>query len=87
MLYQHRQDLIPVEVKSGDAGKLRLPHQVMQTCGHPCAVRLLGNRFSVDRVQTAEGLPFWLMNLPYCPGSQLPAYIDYFVRQYALEPS
>lgn len=85
LVYQYRQYLIPIEVKSGAAGKLRSLHQFMQACGHPYAVRLLGNRFSVDRAQTAEGQPFWLMNLPYYLGSQLPAYIEYFVRQYPPE--
>lgn len=82
LVHQHQRYLIPIEVKSGAAGKLRSLHQFMQSCGHPYAVRLLGNAFSIDKVQAADGRPFMLMNLPYYLGSQLPKYVAYFVQEY-----
>ena len=80
ILYQHQQSLIPVEVKSGGQGRLRSLHQFMDTCSHPYAIRLLANRFSVERVKTPGGTPYFLMNVPYYLGTKIPQYIAWFVQ-------
>ncbi len=80
----HKKFVLPIEVKSGKSGTLRSLHQYMEACGHPYAVRLLANRFSVDRVQTTAGTPFLLMNLPYYLGSKIPDYAAHFTEHYAL---
>ena len=85
LLLGHQQYLIPVEVKSGESGTLRSLHQFMEACGHPFAIRLLANRFSVDQVQTAKGTPFLLMNLPYYLGTKIPEYTAYFTGEYRLK--
>lgn len=82
LLYLHKQHVIPVEVKSGESGTLRSLHQFMEMCGHPYAIRLLANRFSVSEVQTAKGTPFLLMNLPYYLGAKIPGYAAYFTAEY-----
>ncbi|NUQ26462.1 MAG: ATP-binding protein [Saprospiraceae bacterium] len=84
LLYVHTKYVIPVEVKSGESGTLRSLHQFMEACNHPYAIRLLANRFSVDRLQTTKGTPYLLMNLPYYLGTKIPAYASYFTATYAI---
>ena len=52
----------------------------MDKCGHPYAVRLLANRFSVEKVKTPGGIPYMLMNLPYYLGSKIPQYIEWLIQ-------
>jgi len=85
LLYWYKQFIIPIEVKSGESGTLRSLHQFMEACEHPYAMRLLANRFSVDRVQTAKGTPFLLMNLPYYLGAKIPDYAAYLIESYGKE--
>lgn len=80
LLCLYKQFLIPIEIKSGEQGKLRSLHQFMERCGHPFAVRLLANYFSVEKVKTPSGIPFLLMNLPYYLGTRIPQYIEWFVQ-------
>ena len=82
LLYPYKQFLIPVEIKSGEQGKLRSLHQFMEKCGHHYAVRLLANRFSVEHVKTPSGVPYLLMNLPYYLGTKIPQYIEWFIHNY-----
>lgn len=76
--------VIPIEIKSGAVGKLKSLHQFMNICEHPYAIRMSANTFSVEKVQTNEGVDFFLMNLPYYFGTKIPDYIDYFVENYKL---
>ncbi|MFN0214213.1 MAG: ATP-binding protein [Saprospiraceae bacterium] len=85
LLHVHKQYVLPIEVKSGESGTLRSLHQFMEACGHPYAIRLLANRFSVSQVQTAQGTPFLLMNLPYYLGTKIPDYAAYFTSNYGLK--
>ena len=85
LLHQHQQYLMPVEVKSGQSGTLRSLHQFVEACDHPYAIRLLANHFSVEQVQTIQGTPFLLMNLPYYLGTRIPGYAAYFISNYHLD--
>lgn len=82
LLHLQGKYVIPIEVKSGESGTLRSLHQFMEVCGHPYAMRLLANRFSVSEVQTARGTPFLLMNLPYYLGTRISDYAAYFTAEY-----
>jgi hypothetical protein len=70
---------IPVEIKSGPEGRLRSLHAYMDSCPHHFAVRLLGNKVLVEKATTIQGKPYTLINLPYCCGAQIPAYLDWVV--------
>lgn len=72
--------LIPIEVKSGKQGRLRSLHEFMDRAGHPFAIRLLANRFSVEEAKTPGGTPYRLMNLPYYLASKLPEYAEWMVE-------
>lgn len=75
--------LIPIEIKSGAAGKLRSLHQFIDQSNHHYAVRIYGGEFSVEKHQTPMGRkPYTLMNLPYYLGTKLNDYLTYFTESY-----
>jgi predicted AAA+ superfamily ATPase len=84
LLVQHNQLIVPIEVKSGEAGTLRSLHLFMDACGHPYAIRLLGNRFSIQQAYTATGKQYLLMNIPYYLGAKIPEYAAYFQQLHPL---
>lgn len=73
---QHDSRIIPVEVKSGEAGRLRSLHEFMDRCPHDIAVRVSGARFRIDTVKTIAGKSFRLLNLPFYAVSDIHAYLD-----------
>jgi len=82
LVYQYKSLLIPIEIKSGSAGKLRSLHQYMDRTDHPYAVRFYQGPFEVHEAQTTKGTKFYLMNLPYYLGTQLRAYLEWFSSNY-----
>ena len=85
IVYPYGDKIIPIEVKSGATGSLRSLHLFMDKVGHPYAIRMYSGEFKIENLNTVEGAPFLLMNLPYYLGTQLRTYIDYFVNNYILE--
>ncbi len=67
---------IPVEVKSGKAGKLKSLHQYIEMTDTPLAIRLYAGRFQVDKLQTSAGKPFTLLNIPYFLAGKIGKYIN-----------
>ena len=82
LVLQAGQYLVPIEVKSGKQGRLRSLHQFVERTNHPYAVRLLANRFLVEKAITPNGTSFTLMNLPYYLASKLPQYLQWFLENY-----
>lgn len=82
LVYKYKQMLIPIEIKSGAAGKLKSLHQFMNVCEHPYAIRLLANKLEVIDAKTISGTKFKLLNLPYFLASKLPEYIKWFIGNY-----
>ena len=64
-IYPFNGMLIPVEVKSGHAGKLRSLHQFMDAAPHRLAVRAWQGKQSVEKARTLAGKEFTLLNLPF----------------------
>src|SRR5690606_21478567 len=85
MVYPLDDKVIPIEIKSGATGTLRSLHLFMDKTNHPYAIRMYAGEFKIENLTTLEGTPFLLMNLPYYLGTQLPAFIDYFVNIYKLK--
>lgn len=80
LVVPHGSMLLPVEIKSGMAGTLKSLHQFIEQAPHPYAVRIYGGTFCIEQQYTpGTKKPYWLMNLPYYLGSQLPKYLDYFL--------
>ncbi|MEX0967626.1 MAG: AAA family ATPase [Bacteroidia bacterium] len=74
-LWPYETHLIPVEVKSGAAGKLRSLHQFMEQAPHGLAVRFYAGKFRTDNVKTPEEKHFRLISLPYYLTSKIEAYL------------
>ncbi len=73
-LIRSARGLVPVEAKSGAAGKLRSLHQYMIRSGSRLAVRLYGGPASLQDVE-AHGASYRLLNVPYYAASLVDAYI------------
>jgi len=73
--------VIPIEVKSGAAGRLRSLHQFIDQAPHPYAVRFYSEEVCIDTVKTIGGKPFFLLNLPYYLVSRLDYYLDWFLNE------
>lgn len=84
LVYQYKNLIIPIEVKSGKQGKLKSLHQFVERAPHPYAVRMHAGEFKIEQVKTPNGTPYLLMNLPYYLTTVLPQYLKYFVEGYEL---
>jgi uncharacterized protein len=80
-LINHKGNIVPVEVKSGAAGKLRSLHQYINLSAGgkhtQLAVRFYSGKFSINKESTTEGNTFILMNLPFYLCNKVGEYIDY----------
>ncbi len=86
LVIQHQQKIIPIEIKSGATGSLKSLHQFIDACDHPYAVRIYGGEFRIEEHLTpGNKKPYYLMNLPYYLGTQLSAYLDFFIAEIAAE--
>lgn len=65
---------IPVEVKSGKAGKMRSLHQFMEMSDSPLAIRLYAGRVELQEVVYGD-FEYKLLNLPYWAAGQLIEWI------------
>jgi hypothetical protein len=79
LVIQFNGKVIPIEIKSGEVGKLRSLHQFMEKVNHNYAVRIYGGEFNIQKVITPNNKEFRLMNLPYYLGTKLTEYLEYFV--------
>ncbi|MEA1875250.1 MAG: AAA family ATPase [Bacteroidota bacterium] len=85
LVYHYEQYVIPIEIKSGEQGRLRSLHQFIDRCPHHYGIRLLANYFSVENVKTISGKEYWLMNLPYYLATRIPEYIKWFVTNHSIQ--
>jgi predicted AAA+ superfamily ATPase len=79
LVYQFKNYIIPIEIKSGKTGTLKSLHQFINRTNHNYAVRIYGGEFNIQDQHTPEGKAYKLMNLPYYLGTKIPEYIDYFL--------
>ncbi len=73
---QHAGRIIPIEVKSGESGRLRSLHAFMDACSHDMAVRISGAPWRVDQVKTIAGKMYTLMNVPFYAVADIHACLD-----------
>ena len=85
LIVQFKDKIIPIEIKSGKAGKLKSLHQFIEKAEHPYAIRIYAGEFKVEQHQTASARKkYLLMNVPYYLGCKIPEYIAYFIKNYQL---
>ncbi|MCF7838847.1 MAG: AAA family ATPase [Candidatus Marinimicrobia bacterium] len=75
-LLQTPAGVIPVEAKSGAAGKLRSLHQFMARSQAPLAVRLYAGRPDCHDVANANA-DYRLVNIPYYAAALIPRYVTW----------
>jgi len=81
IVYQYRQYLIPIEIKSGATGRLRSLHEYMDRCDHTYAVRLYAGELKIDVLQSRTGKSYHLLNLPYFLGFMMERYLEWFIGE------
>ena len=86
-IYAYDGLLIPIEVKSGKAGKLKSLHAFMDLAPHHLAVRIFGGTLAVNKVITPSGKAFHLLDLPYFLVSQLDVYLKWLLDANPPSPS
>jgi len=79
-VFPYKSNLIPVEIKSGAAGKLRSLHQFIGRAPHNMAIRFCGNPVSIEHVRTVEGKEYRLLNLPWYLAGELENYFAYLEK-------
>lgn len=82
-IYQFKNLVIPVEVKSGATGRLKSLHYFMDQAPHPYAVRCYGGKLSINTLKTPAGKEFFLLNLPYYLTGQIENYIKWLIEKTA----
>ncbi len=71
--------VIPIEVKSGATGTLRSLHLFMDLAEHEFAVRIYGGPLKVDRISTANGKEYTLLNLPFYLAARIDGYLNWLM--------
>ena len=84
LVYQSGKYIIPVEVKSGAQGSLRSLHQFVERSENKIAIRLLANRFSLEKANTPAGTPYLLLNMPYYTSTRIRNYAEWLINQIRL---
>ncbi len=72
--------VIPVEIKQGETGRLRSLFQFMDESPHPFAMRLYAGPLSIRQIQTIRKKKFFLMSLPYFLAGRIREHFEDFVK-------
>jgi len=80
-VYQYNNLVIPIEVKSGKAGKLRSLNEFMERANHPFAVRVYSQKLSIAQSKTRSGKKFYLLNIPFYLVHKIEEYLDWFLSE------
>lgn len=75
-IYVFKNFVIPIEVKSGNAGKLKSLNLFMDICPHHLAIRIWSKPFSIETAESPKGKRYKLLNLPFYLLSQIDLIIS-----------
>lgn len=81
IIYTYKNNVYPIEVKSGKTGTLRSLHQFIDISKSKYAVRIYGGKFNIQKTKTPKGTEFYLMNLPYFLSLKLDDYLEYMLSE------
>ncbi|MBX2914269.1 MAG: ATP-binding protein [Cyclobacteriaceae bacterium] len=73
-------ELIPIEVKSGNAGTMRSLHQYMDEVTHSKSLRFYSGELNLSKVKTQKGKEYSLLSLPYFLACKAASYIAWMSR-------
>jgi predicted AAA+ superfamily ATPase len=79
-LIPFKSRVIPVEVKSGKAGKLKSLHLMMGESTVPVAVRFYSGKLNILDIQRPDGSTYKLLSLPFYLVYRLEEIIDQFLK-------
>ena len=79
-LYPFKDMIIPIEVKSGKAGKLKSLNLIMENSYHPFAIRVYSGKIRIDQLQLPSGKKYYLYSIPYYLLSRIDDVIERLVR-------
>lgn len=79
-LLEYQNMAIPVEVKSGEPGRLRSLHQFMDMAPHPFAIQLHASKTGIQQTQTLKGKKFFLLSLPYFLAGKIRGHLEGFKK-------
>jgi predicted AAA+ superfamily ATPase len=82
LLYPFKGFVVPIEVKSGKAGKLRSLNQFMEKSDHPYAIRIYSGKSRIDQIRLASGKAFHLYSIPYYLLPRLDEAINHLITHY-----
>ena len=83
LIFQFKDKIIPIEIKTGKEDKLKSLHQFIEKVDHPYLVRMYAGEFKIEKHTTPTNKkPYYLMNIPYYLGTKIPEYIAYFIGKY-----
>ena len=75
-LIPYNHNLIPIEVKSGNAARMRSMHLFIENAPHDFAIRFWSKNLKIDNVITTTGKKFRLFNLPFYLAGKLEKVIE-----------
>jgi predicted AAA+ superfamily ATPase len=74
-IFQYEDQLIPIEVKSGNCSTLKSLHSFMESSTQDIAIRFWNNPVSNDLITLPSGKKYTLYNLPFYYAGQLEAFL------------
>jgi uncharacterized protein len=79
-VYPFEGKLVPIEVKSGPNGKIKSLRLFMEQSNINFALRFYAGELKLDKIETANGKEFYLLNLPYFLASKTEFYIKWLLK-------
>jgi len=79
-IFQYKDLILPLEVKSGSSGRLRSLHLFMEDAPHQWAVRFYSGKLRVENKVTPAGKKFNLLNMPFYLAGRLPNVLENIIR-------
>lgn len=55
IVYPYKQNLIPIEIKSGATGTLKSLHEFMDRCDHTSAIRIYAGPLTINQLVSRKG--------------------------------
>lgn len=75
LVYQYKKMIIPIEIKSGETGKLKSLHLFMSKVKHQIAVRIYSGVLKIDEIKNKD-VKYTLISLPFYLISKLEIILE-----------
>ncbi len=80
-IYQYKNIVLPIEVKTGKSGRLRSLHEYIDRSPHKFAIRIYSGLLSINKAKTIQGKEYFLLNLPLYLINRIEHYIEKLINQ------